>query len=200
MIKNIFVAIITSGLLVGCASATLAGFHDPAYKGRQFKHILVVTDNLGLQEADYLQKRFCKTVNRFTKTKCSTELSFYLPTRDYTPKERKAILNQSGVDSILLYSRNKDEKGIKGHSQISFNVAEVFGAGPSSMNITGPGFSNTRTAGFRVVLIDVANYKKAWVAGVTTSGSDGAASDENILWTTTNRVYNALKSANLILR
>jgi hypothetical protein len=88
----------------GCAHTKITSFVDPDFRDRTYKRILVSVAYDDLEQRQKAETRFVQEFED-TKAECIPSMQILLPTRRYSDSEMFGLLEENGIDAILLVAQ-----------------------------------------------------------------------------------------------
>lgn len=195
-------------LLSGCRKTLVRGYTDINHKNHKIHSVAIQTVGASLTYEDNIDL-FARHVFGLHGVKITSYNELLPPTRDYTIAERRAILEQEGIDSILLFALN--------HSQSKETLIAIYGtnktvtstdisvtgnriqgvASTSSQSVYTPIKSAARNTGGIATLWDWKNANVIWTGNFAIS-SQGTfhQGDASHAKSAAKGVYIELKNAN----
>lgn len=155
--------------LSACASSEIQGYTDPAYQGREFKHLLV-----GVSGVDYAtQELFVDEIIPQLESEGVEAISFssvFPPTRRYTNREMYAVVNELGLDAALFISVGGSAYSDQVAGYQTYGTAQSYSNSAYGNAVTVPMRSVSRADAARVSLMDLANGNTVWIGDAETGG------------------------------
>ena len=167
--------LLCAGGCVPITSTSLRSQADPVAVKKGFKHVMVVGDfaDIGLQQD---AERLCVNELRGHGHQATTSNFLFFPGRQYASAEIQTILNDAGIDAILILSPNETGSSstwippttsTSGNATIQGNTVRG-----SSTTTTSGGYSVEKPwARFHADLLDRAAGHSVWVATFNAGGN-----------------------------
>lgn len=177
--KASFLFLLTSILLLGCASTKLTSFVDPDFSNTTYHKILIFFPSSDLneqKEAEDIYKEYFMEYG--IQTLASMEI--FPPTRNYTTDEMIDIMKQKKVDAVLFVEFTdawNDETYIpetktstkKGNITVYGNTAKY--KEKSTTSSSGGYYVKKPRIKFESRLVDLNKDKVAWIGSSLTKGN-----------------------------
>lgn len=168
--------------LAGCAQQTSTNaksFIDPAWDGARASAILIEAQQADLRERDAIERASVAALNK-DGVRAIASMDIFLPTRTYSPSERKKLARESGADHILIVTPTSK------HVEHSYSPPMGprpyggfgWGSGGAHYSTVGIGIDTgfhrrEPVATYRAILAPLSNDKTIWVGDFVTQGPTG---------------------------
>ncbi|MCB4755810.1 MAG: hypothetical protein LHV69_02415 [Elusimicrobia bacterium] len=167
--------ILTLLLSTGCATTSFLGIQDPSYS--QFKPRKILVFSL---ERNLLYKTITEDSFAGKLLECGVEsqksVNIFLPTRNYSEKEIKSEIENKGFDSILTFSKNKEETKDIFYPMTTTTSGHIDKSGrfsSTSQNVSGHSVISITEGDLQ--LIEIKSLNKVWVGSFSTVGKNHAS-------------------------
>ena len=125
-------------LLAACVRTTSTSFTDPLYVGQgplAPKQILVVADGMGMDEAQSAEGAMARTLSAELGMAVREGWTLFPPTRSYTPEQKADIVEQQGIDGVLVLVEG-DRKIVSSYVPPTYGPTQVYGTATTFGNTT----------------------------------------------------------------